>query len=118
MLGAGPSGQICPAFADQLERQTRPEAVDLRQVYAEHGVKRSAYIKGRSIRILCGLTRWRLSACGFRRRRVEPLQHRLDTNIARRYLVSAKIVEFQGLGQGEDVLFSIVADQGLLDRLN
>ena len=68
--------------------------------------------------MLRGVTGWRQFACGFRRRHVEPLQHRLDTNIARRYLVLVKIVEFQGLGQGKDVLFSIVADQGLLDRLN
>jgi hypothetical protein len=67
MLGAGPTGQICPAFADQLERQTMPVCV---RSNAEHGVKRSAYIKGRSIRMLCGLTRWRQFACGFRRRRV------------------------------------------------
>ncbi len=32
--------------------------------------------------------------------------------------LSLKVVEFQGLGQGKDVLFAIVADHGLLDRLN
>ena len=68
--------------------------------------------------MLCGVTGWRQFARGFRRRRVEPLQPRLDTNIACLYLVLVKIVELQGLGQGKGVRFSIVAGQGLLNLLN
>src|ERR1700676_3995704 len=75
----GPSSEISPALwgavrtrtatflnsdTGQQERcQTRPEAGDLRQVYAEQGVKRGAYVKGQGIRMFCGVTGWRQFTC-------------------------------------------------------
>jgi hypothetical protein len=49
---------------------------------------------------------------------LQSLQDGFDPRIAFRDLLLVEIVQVQGLSQGEDVLFPVVADQGLANRLD
>ena len=93
--------------------------MDLGQVDAEHRVQRRADVEGRGV----GLLRWCVRAggnlpAGLSPALLQPLQNRFDPRIALRHLGLVDVVQLQGLGQGEDVLLAVVADQGLPDRLD
>ena len=49
---------------------------------------------------------------------LQPLQDRFDLLVAGRHLGLINFVEFQRLGQGEDVLLPVVANQRLTNRLH
>src|SRR5687767_7648430 len=110
MLGTRPRRQVRAALAHQLERQGRPEPMDLRQVDAEDGMQGSPSIEGQGVRRLGGVPGWWQLTSRRRSQSPKPRQDCLDALITGRNLLLVSIVQFHGLGQSEDVLLPIIAD--------
>jgi hypothetical protein len=90
----------------------------VRQVDAENGMQGSPGIKCWSIRLLGGVPGRRQLADRLGSQGPKSRQDRLDALITGRNLLLVSIVQFHGLGQSEDVLLPVIADQGLPDGVH
>ena len=115
----GQAAKIGPAFPDQLEREVRPQTVDLGEVDAEDRVEGRAGIERRSIGLagpFAGPGKQLIGGrCGAL---LQPLQDCLDLLVAGRHLGLVDVVQLERLGQGEDVLLPVIANQRLAHRLH
>jgi len=92
--------------------------VDLGEVHAEDRVQRPPHLKCRPIR-LAGLVPGGGQLFGRRDSTLlQPGQDRLDLPVAGGHLGLVDVIQLEGLGQGEDVLLPVVADQRLAHRLD
>ena len=117
MLGARPSREVGSAFADQLERQRRTHPVDLGKIDPQQRVERHPDVEGRRVRLLCRMPGRRQLAHWLVTRRGQPIEDRLEANIAVDNLGLVDVIQLQGLGQGEPVLLAVVAGQRGAERL-
>ena len=113
MLGAGPFGHVGADFADHLQRRETVHAVDPGQVHPSHPVQLALDIEAGRVLLIA------LFAVGSRRLAVaavlEPLQLGFNLPVALSNLILIEPVQFQGLGQFEDVLVAPVPLQRLGD---
>lgn len=103
--------QVRAAFGHQLQSQRWTEPVDLRQVSAQHPVKRGPHIEGRCIVLLAldpCLGQWGQILVGLDRQR--PYRS-LQPAVARLDLCLVEVVKLQRLRQSKDVFIAVVADQ-------
>ena len=93
MFGARPRREIGSALADKLERQIRPEPMDLRQVDPENRIQSIARGEVRSIGLFGFVSGsgQRLRRC--RAGRLQLLQNRLDPLVALRYFFLMDVVQ-------------------------
>ncbi len=117
MLGTRPGREVGPALSDQFERQIRPEPVNLGDIAAEQAVQGGANVEGWVIGLLLRCPSGLRFAYSGGRGPPQPFQRSLDARVAERHFGLVDVVELQGLGQGKDVLFAIIADERLTDRL-
>jgi hypothetical protein len=117
LLGARPSQEvkcwpcreICPAFADELQRQIGP--VDLRQVDPEHGVQRRSDVEVHGVRLPLGASRGRPLTDRLRRLGLNAFQRRFDLPVTSDNLLLAGVVKRQRLFQREEMLGTPVTSQ-------
>ena len=89
------------------------QAVDLGEIHAEDRVQRAPYLECRPIR-LAGLVPGGGQLFGRRDSTLlQPGQDRLDLPVAGGHLGLVDVTQLKRLGQGEDVLLPVVADQRL-----
>jgi len=91
--------------------------VDLGGVHANGRMQRLARIKGQAIGLAALLSG---GGQGLRRRSgaaLQPLQNHLDLPVAGGHLGLVDVIQLDSVGQGEDVLLPVVADQRLAHRL-
>jgi hypothetical protein len=117
VLGIRPGREVGPALCDQFERQIRPEPVNLSDIAAEQAVQGGANIEGWVIGLLLRCSHGRRFTYRGGRGLPQPFQHSFDAHVAERHFGLVDVVQFQRLGQGKDVLFAIIADERLTDRL-
>ena len=107
MLGAGPFGHVGANLTDHLQGRVRIHAVDSGQVHSRHPVQLALGIKTGRVLLIA------LFAIGSRRFAVaaifEPLQLGFNLPVALGNLILIEPVQFQGLGQLEDVFLPPVA---------
>jgi hypothetical protein len=89
----------------------------LGDVAAKQSVQGGTNVEGQVICLLLGCAgRWQF-ADRDRRGLPQPLEDSLDAHVTNRHFGLVDVVQLQRLGQGEDMLFAIIADQRLADRL-
>lgn len=117
MLGRGPVTHIGPALTDQLEDQVRPEAMDLGKVDAQHLEHGTTHIEcwrvGVGVPMACR-GQWTVRR---RRRERQALQCGFDEPVTFGNMLVVGIVQGQGLAQGQQVLRTVMAFQGLPNGL-
>jgi hypothetical protein len=117
VLGVRPGREIGSALCDQFERQISPEPMNLGDVATKQCLQCGANIEGWAIGLLlrCPYERQFASRAG--RDLPQPFQDGLDAHVTERHLGLVDVVQLQRLGQGKDVLFAIIANERLTDRL-
>ena len=114
MLGAGPFGHVGADFADHLQRGEAVNSIDPGQVYTSHPVQVCSDVEAGRIALTAPAVPGRRPAVAAV---LEPLQLGFNLPVALGNLVVIEPVQFQGLGQLEDVLLPPVSLQRLGDGL-
>ena len=114
MLGAGPFRHVRAHLADHLQRREAVDAVDPGQVHPRHPIQVCSNVEAGCVALAA------LFAIGSRRLAIaavlEPLQLGFNLPVALGNLLVIEPVQFQGLGQLEDVLLPPVPLQRLGNR--
>src|SRR5271165_3517914 len=118
MLRCWPGRQVGPALPDQLQREVWSKTVDLGEVHTKDRMECRARVEGGCVRLMCPLPGRKQLARGWRRVLLQPLQDCLDLLVTGSHFRLVDVVEFDRLGQREDVLLAVVADQRLRYRLD
>jgi hypothetical protein len=95
MLGAGPSGEVGSAFANELEGKPRAKPVYLSEIDPKHGMERRSHFEGRRVGRLCRMPGRRQLARWFGEQRLQPVEGGFYPQVALGGLRLVDVVEFK-----------------------
>lgn len=112
MLGTGPCCKVGAALADELERQGWADSMDLRQIHAQHAIKRGPDLEVRRVHLPSFDPDFGEAADIVPLVDFERLERDLQLAIAFEDFDLVKVVQRQRLAECKDVLISPVSRQG------
>ena len=118
MLRAGPGRQIGSPLPGQFQREVWPQTVDLSEVHAKDRMEGRAGIKRQCIGLAGSAPDGKQACSRGGRVLLQPRQDSLNLFVAGCHLRLIHVIEFERLGQGEDVRLPVVANQRLAHRLH